>query len=155
MASANGRRGQRDTGFPRGYSRAIGSLADLAAEAHARRRGLGETIGVLAESGRAMMIVDGDSGQIIYANRAADELFGGAVAGLALNRLIPERHRQAHDAHRTRFMERMVARPMSANVDVRASTKDRGEVLVRIALTPIPEERLVIVEMDLLEPDSD
>jgi PAS domain-containing protein len=100
-----------------------------------------------------MMIVVGDSGKIIQANAAAYRLFGPPLVGGALDRLIPGRARHAHNEHRKHYMQFPVARPMSAGVDVHANTK-RGEILVRIGLTPIPTTRLIIAEIDpLVEPN--
>jgi len=126
-------------------------LAKVAAEAYARGQDLDQTIAILAASDRAMMIIDGEAGTIVEANSAARELFGDPLAGMDLNRLVPERYRQAHEGHRSDFMQRQIPRPMIAGVDVRAITRDAGETLVRIGLTPIPTTLLVIAEVDPLE----
>jgi hypothetical protein len=69
-----------------------------------------------------------------------------------LDRLVPERHQQAHKEHRSDYMQFPVARPMGVGIEVHAVTAiDRREVLVDIGLTPIPETSLVIAEIDALE----
>jgi PAS domain-containing protein len=128
----------------------VGDLARLASEAYDPAKGLDVVAGILAQSERAMMVVNGDSGEIIRANDAAYELFGRPLVGANLSRLIPERHRLAHERHRKDFMEHLIARPLSARFDVPATTKDRGETVVRIGLTPIAQTRLVIAEIDQL-----
>lgn len=100
-----------------------------------------------------MMIVAGDSGKIIQANAAAYQLFGPPLVSASLDRVIPGRARHAHHEHRKDYMQFPVERPMSAGIDVHANTK-RGDILVRIGLTPIPTTRLIIAEIDpLAEPD--
>jgi hypothetical protein len=128
----------------------MSELAQLAANAYGRGKRLDDVVGILAESGRAMMVVDGDNGEIVAVNDSAGELFGQPLIGASLNRLVPERYQRAHDEQRSDFMRHLVARPMSAAVDVRANTKAHGETRVRIGLTPIPETRLVIAEIDPL-----
>jgi PAS domain-containing protein len=124
-------------------------LAKVAADAY-RRNQLAGTVGILAQSERAMLILDGDKGEIVEANSAAYELFGQPLAGANLNRLVPERYQQAHDTLRRDFMQGLVARPMTAGVEVPAITRDQEEAVVRIGLTPIPTTRLVIAEIDPL-----
>lgn len=128
----------------------MGDLATIAADAYGRSQHLEDTVAVLAESKRAMIITDGDRGNIVEANDAALELFGRPLIGTNISRLIPGRYQPAHEAHRKDFMQRLIARPMSAGVDVRAMTKDHGETVARVGLTPIPATRLVIAEIDPL-----
>lgn len=130
----------------------MGALARLAAATFGRHRQLDDAAAILAQSGRAMMIVDGDSGKIIQANAAAYELFGPPLVGATLDRVVPERHQPAHKEHRRDYMQFPVARPMGVGIEVQAVTKDRGEVLVEIGLTPIPAARLIIAEIDRLDP---
>jgi len=125
----------------------MGELARLAADAYGRNKRHGQTVGILAQSDRAMMIVNGDDGRIIEANDAAYELFGKPLAGANIDRVIPERYRHAHEGHRRIFMERPVVRPMALR-DLHAITKDQREIPVQIGLTPIPATRLVIAEID-------
>jgi PAS domain-containing protein len=136
------------------YTRPMGALARLAASTFGRRQLIDEAAGILEQSGRAMIIVDGDNGKLIQANAAAYELFGSPLVGARLDRIVPEHHRQAHNQHRADYMQFPVARPMSVGIEVHATTKDRGETLVVIGLTPIPTTRLIIAEIDPLEEPS-
>jgi PAS domain-containing protein len=134
------------------YTRPMGALARLAAVTFGRHRQLDDAAAILAQSGRAMMIVDGERGKIIQANASAYELFGPPLVGATLDRVVPERHQPAHREHRRDYMQFPVARPMGVGIEVHAvTTKDRGEVLVEIGLTPIPASRLIIVEIDPLD----
>jgi PAS domain S-box-containing protein len=129
----------------------MGALADLAARAFGRNRHIEEAAAILAESGRAMMIVDGDEGKIVQANAAAYALFGPPLVGANLDRVVPERYREAHRVHSTDYMQLPVARPMSAGIEVRATLKDGRETRALVSLTPISTTRLVIAEIDPLE----
>jgi PAS domain-containing protein len=128
----------------------MGDLATVAADAYGRTQHLEDAVAVLSESNRAMIIVDGDRGNIVEANDAAFELFGRPLIGANISRFIPDRYQQAHGAHLKDFMQHPVARPMSAGVDVHAKTKAHGETLARVGLTPIPATHLVIAEIDPL-----
>jgi PAS domain-containing protein len=130
----------------------MGALARLAAGTFPRRRRIDETAGMLEQSGRAMIIVDGRAGKVIQANAAAYELFGPPLVGASLDRLVPERHRQAHKDHRVDYMKFPVARPMGIGIEVAAITGNDGRgILVEIGLTPIPGSHLIIAEIDPLE----
>jgi PAS domain S-box-containing protein len=128
----------------------MGALARLAATTFGRHRHIDETVGILALSERAMIIVDGDKGKIIQANAAAYELFGPPLVGATLDRLVPERHQHAHKEHRRDYMQFPVARPMGVSIEVQAVTKGGKELLVQIGLTPIPTSRMIITEIDPL-----
>ena len=126
-------------------------LAQVAAEAYARSGQLQDAVGVITESERAMMIIDGDEGEIVHANDAAEGLFGVHLAGTDHARLIPERLRAKHAGERGDFMQHLTPRPMGASAELSALTRDRGEISVQIGLTPLPGTRLVIAEIDPLE----
>jgi PAS domain-containing protein len=128
----------------------MGALASLAAATFSRRRHIGEAAGILAMSERAMIIVDGDDGKIIQANAIAYELFGPPLVGATLDRIIPERHRQSHEEHRSDYMKVPLARPMGVGIAFHA-VATKGEIPVEIGLTPIPKTRLVIAEIEPLE----
>ena len=110
-----------------------------------------ETVGILAQSERAMMIIDADSGRIVQANPAAYDLFGAPLVDAALERLIPEDLQPAHKQHIKDYMKTPVDRPLSSRFEAPATTKD-GIRTVIIGLTPIPSTRLVIAETYLARP---
>lgn len=88
----------------------------------------------------ALLVVD-SAGTIILANRTARELFGfdnSELVGSAIERLIPERLRQPHIHHRTRYGENPRTREMGATVThLLATRKDGSEFPVEIRLSPI------------------
>jgi hypothetical protein len=129
----------------------MGALAKFVAATFGRSQNIKEAAVMLEESGRAMIIVDGDSGKIIQGNASAYDLFGPPLVSSNLDRIVPERHRQAHKEHRNDYMQFPVARPMGVGIEVHAVTaRDRREVLVEVGLTPIPATRLIIAEIDPL-----
>ncbi len=127
----------------------MGALASLAAEAFCRHQDIDDSTAILAESARAMMIVNIDSDKIIHANAAAYELFGPTLAGDTLSHIVPERPPQAFSEHRCEHARRDL---MRARIDGDSVTScSRVEVLAAIAFTSIPTTRLGIVEIDPLE----
>jgi PAS domain S-box-containing protein len=137
------------------------SIAELAIGAFGRRREetlnihVDDAAAILAMSKQPMIIVDGDDGKIIQANAGAYGLLGPPLVGATLDRLVPERHQQAHKEHRSDYMQFPVARPMGVGIKVQAVTAEDGrEIPVEIALTPIPTTRLIIAELQLLEETS-
>jgi two-component system, LuxR family, sensor kinase FixL len=128
----------------------MGALARLAAATFGRHAHIDDAAKILAQSERAMVIVDGDDGRIVQANAAAYKLFGPPLVGAILDRLVPERDQQAHNEHRRDYMQFPVARPMGVGIEVQA-TVNGGDIPVEIGLTPIPATRLIIAEIDPLD----
>jgi PAS domain S-box-containing protein len=94
---------------------------------------------VLEASPNAVVGVEAD-GTIIYANPRLEEAFGYApdeVIGQQLQMLLPERVRDRHGAHRQRFMEHPVVRPMGIGLDLTGRHKDGREFPVEISLSPV------------------
>ena len=87
----------------------------------------------------AIIVVD-KSGTIVFANRQVSALFGYAHAELIhsnIDRLLPERLRSQHVAHRQRYIEHADFRPMGIGLDLSARRQDGGEFPVEISLSPI------------------
>ena len=77
---------------------------------------------------------------ITYANPKVEAAFGYTsteVLGQPIEMLLPERVRTRHVEHRTRFMERPVARPMGIGLDLAGRRKDGREFPVEISLSPV------------------
>src|SRR3990167_2799728 len=87
----------------------------------------------------ASLLVD-SSGRVAAANDAASELFGRAkseLVGVPLELLMPERFRDAHVAHRDKFMHAHERRGMGTNLALFLLRGDGREVPVDISLSPI------------------
>lgn len=85
------------------------------------------------------VIVNGE-GTIVYANARVTDALGYApeeLAGCNVECLLPERFRDAHPGHRSRFCTNPKPRPMGAARDLFARRKDGVEVPVSISLSPV------------------
>ena len=96
----------------------------------------------------AILMVDA-AGRILFANTAAERLFGAAGAQLAgepIEHLLPERLRARHEALRAEFLSAPRTRPMGPGFDLHARRRDGSEVPVEIALSPVTlAERTLVI----------
>ncbi len=102
---------------------------------------------VLDSAPDAMVIIDG-SGTVLFANRQVAVLFGYdrlEIIGQPVERLLPERFRQRHVAHRSNYTRAVRVRPMGNGLDLFALRKDGSEFPVEISLSPIEVGDGVIV----------
>ncbi len=87
----------------------------------------------------AMLVVD-KAGDILLANRQAEEMFGyphGELIGQKVEVLIPSRFQEQHPSHRDAFFHNPVQRDMGAALDLYAIRKDGSEFPVKVGLSPI------------------
>jgi PAS domain S-box-containing protein len=90
----------------------------------------------------AIVIIGGD-GRISLVNRQTERVFGydrEALIGHAVEILIPERFRDGHRGHRTRYVAAPSTRPMGAELDLFARRRDGSEFAVEISLSPLPTD---------------
>ncbi|MEQ8473226.1 MAG: PAS domain-containing sensor histidine kinase [Marinoscillum sp.] len=83
---------------------------------------------IFLSAGEGIIIVNGD-GEIIMANRRAEELFGydeKALLGKVIEKLIPKEYRKNHVSHRTKYVQHPVSRPMGTGLDL-VGLKKSGE----------------------------
>jgi two-component system cell cycle response regulator len=95
------------------------------------------------------MIVVGAGGIMMVANRAAEDLFGyetGGLVGKPVEILIPSGLREQHREYRAAFAADPQRRPMGAERDLMALTREGSEIPVEIGLSPVdtPDGPLVI-----------
>jgi len=86
--------------------------------------------------------VDG-AGRIVLVNSQAERMFGyrrEELLGKSVEMLMPERFRGRHPAHRARYSECSVIRPMGSGLDLRAVRADGTEFAVDINLSPFDGE---------------
>ena len=86
----------------------------------------------------AMLVVDA-LGDIVFANRRAESLFGRSrveLCGASLARLLPERFRERHARHFESFFSSPRTRPMGAGLTLRGLRADGSEFPVDISLGP-------------------
>lgn len=94
----------------------------------------------------AMVIVDA-SGTILFANQQVTALFGYQKEDLTdsnVDRLLPERYRGRHAAHRARFARDGRLRPMGVGLELFALRRDGTEFPVEISLSPIRDGERVL-----------
>jgi PAS domain S-box-containing protein len=105
--------------------------AEALARSEAQARAFLETAPV------GVVIVDA-AGTIVSANLHLEQIFGyprGALTGQPLERLIPERLRAAHVAHRAGYFEAPRSRPMGIGLDLVGRRADGGELPIEVSLS--------------------
>lgn len=99
------------------------------------------------------VIVDAE-GRIQTANHAAARIFGYAsaeLAGLSVERLVPEAARGAHPGFREKFLAEPRARPMGLGRSLRGMRKDGSEVAVEIGLAPFVADQGMLVLANVVD----
>lgn len=79
-------------------------------------------------------------GQILFANRQAEALFGydrADLLGQSVDVLLPEHLREIHESHRHRYAASPAVRTMGAGLRLQARRSDGTEFPVEIALSPV------------------
>lgn len=86
------------------------------------------------------MLVADELGMILFVNSRLEDIFGydrGDLSGQPVEILLPERYRQVHGAHRTRYRADPSMRAMGSGLDLVGRRRDGTEVPVEISLSPI------------------
>ncbi|MEH0167961.1 PAS domain S-box protein [Roseateles microcysteis] len=94
----------------------------------------------------ALLLVD-KAGHIVLCNEAASNLLGYTVDelhGLTVDALVPDAIRPRHAEYRKAYGEAPRARPMGTQMELVARRSDGSEVMVEIALSPLPQQGLVV-----------
>lgn len=97
----------------------------------------------LFQFSREGIIVCNDKGVIIMANPAAEKLFGytnGELIGLAIEKLIPTKHKAAHAQVRENYHKHPTPRTMGKGRELYGLKKDASEFAVEISLSPYSTE---------------
>jgi two-component system sensor histidine kinase DevS len=115
------------------------------------------TIRALVDAAPDGVLMADEHGRILFANRQLDDLFGydhGTLTGRSVDDLLPERLRQVHRAHRTRYRVEPRRRSMGAGLMLFGQRADGAEFPVEISLSPLESDdglRVVAVVRDITE----
>jgi PAS domain S-box-containing protein len=99
-----------------------------------------ELVRGLVDAAPDAIVVADETGQIVLVNRQAEALFGyerAELVGKPLEELVPERLRQVHRAHRTRYRAAPRTRPMGSGDVLFGRRRDGTEFPVEISLSPL------------------
>ncbi|WP_179130914.1 CheR family methyltransferase [Candidatus Entotheonella palauensis] len=98
---------------------------------------------LLESTSDAMVVVVDETGCVVHANVQAETVFGYGRYDLLeqpVERLMPKRFRQGHQAYRQTFFGAASARAMGAGLDLYGQHRDGHEFPVEINLIPIEAE---------------
>jgi anti-anti-sigma factor len=87
------------------------------------------------------IVLVGEDGRIVLANRRAAEMFGyrpGALTGQLVESLIPAGLREAHQLDRAAYALKPTARPMADRARLVGLRQDGSTIPATIALRPVP-----------------
>ncbi len=112
------------------------SLGDLRRAGEAERQRVEQLLSAVPDA----VLVVGRDGHIEYANDQVAEAFGWSpeeLVGELIERLVPEKHRGGHAAHRASFARAPTTRAMGASQDLSALRKDGTSFFADISLGPV------------------
>lgn len=121
----------------------VASIIDIT-----ERRRLERNFERIVEAAPCGMLMCNRSGTIVMVNAQLCGMFGyhrAELVGNPMDMLIPDRHRERHDGHRTHFFAHAAPRAMGDGRDLSGLHKNGTEFSVEIGLNPIESEAGLMV----------
>jgi len=122
---------------PRGPAQSQGGQENRPRSAPLNEAVLRQLIDALADG----IVLVGEDGRIVLANRRAAEMFGyrpAELAGQLVELLMPTGMRDAHRVDRASYALKPVARPMADRARLVGLHKDGSTIPVTVTLSPVP-----------------
>jgi PAS domain S-box-containing protein len=94
------------------------------------------------------MVMTDEHGVILMVNGQLEAMFGfdrGELLGRQIEELLPDRFRQVHTAHRTRYRVEPTVRSMGTGLELYGRRRDGSEFPVEVSLSPVVDEHGVAV----------
>jgi PAS domain S-box-containing protein len=138
----------RDTGgrvF--GASRTVRDITERREAQEALRQSEAMALAFIDSAGEGILIID-EIGRIVVANGQIESMFGYAqreLLGQPMEMLLPERLRERHVGHRSRYVAEPRVRPMGSGLDLAGRRRDGSEFPVEISLSYVRTPRGVRV----------
>ena len=120
-----------------------GRLVSSAIRDISERKKADEKFKGLLESAPDAIIIMNREGEMVLVNSQTEKLFGyprEALLGKKIEMLLPQRFRDRHPDHRTRFFRDPNVRPMGAGLELFGQRQDGSEFPVEISLSPLETE---------------
>ncbi|SER45928.1 PAS domain S-box-containing protein [Nitrosomonas sp. Nm51] len=117
-------------------------------QAEAKAQASEERYRGLLESAPDAIVIANSKGRVTMANAQTEKWFGynrDDLIGQPIEKLVPDRFRAAHPAHRQNYLASPVVRPMGAGLELYGRRKDGSEFPVEISLSPLQTDQGVLV----------
>jgi PAS domain S-box-containing protein len=111
---------------------------------HGSRQATEQWFQAILDAAPDAMIGVAANGRIVLANTQTESLFGyarGDLIGRPVEVLVPDRNKEAHPDHRTRYFAQPRTRPMGALLDLYGRRADGSEFPAEVSLSAIRTEQ--------------
>ena len=120
----------------------------------AERRRAEHRFRMLVEAAPTGIVISDENGRITEVNAEALRMFGYSreeLVGQAVETLLPQHLRKAHEGHRAGYAKDLRARPMGVGMELFARRKDGTEFPVEISLGPLVTKEGTVVSSTIVD----